>query len=54
MKERIGEQMIRLDLLSFEQAEAILQFQKTHPLMKFGEIAVKLGYIIEEQTGKLK
>jgi hypothetical protein len=45
MKELIGEQMIKLDLLSFEQAEMILQFQKRNSHMKFGEIAVHLGFL---------
>ena len=47
MKERIGEQMVRLEMLSFEQAETILLYQETHPGMKFGEIAVKLGFLDE-------
>lgn len=53
MKERIGEQMVRLDMLSFEQAETILRYQEAHPGMKFGEIAVKLGFLQEELAGKV-
>jgi len=50
MKDRIGEQLIKLDLLSFEQAEMILQYQKKHRKMKFGEIAVKMGFLDKNQT----
>jgi hypothetical protein len=50
MKEKIGEQLIKLELLSFEQAEEILQYQNKHKEMKFGEIAVKLGYLDEDQV----
>lgn len=52
MKEKIGEQLIRLDILSFEQAEEILQYQQAHPKMRFGEIAVKLGFIEQDEIGK--
>ncbi|MBN2657674.1 MAG: hypothetical protein JXR86_11490 [Spirochaetales bacterium] len=51
MKEKIGEQYIRLDLLSFEQAELILEYQKEHGDMKFGDIAVYLGFLDEDQVG---
>lgn len=46
---KIGTQLINLDLLSFEQAEAILNFQIEHPSMKFGEIAVHLGFISQDE-----
>ena len=49
MKEKIGEKMIQLELLSFEQAEIILNFQKKKPKMKFGDIAIQLGFIDEDQ-----
>lgn len=49
MKERIGEYLIRLELLSFEQAEEILRIQsEMNPKKMFGEIALELGYITEE------
>lgn len=49
MKERIGEHLTSLELLSFEQAEEILRVQsKMESLKKFGEIALELGYISEE------
>ena len=49
MKEKIGEQLIKLEILSFEQAEVILQYQKKHIDMKFGDIAVKLGFLDKDQ-----
>ncbi|MDC7125913.1 MAG: hypothetical protein PQJ46_10105 [Spirochaetales bacterium] len=49
MKEKIGEHFLKLDLLSFEQAEEILIEQKTtSPHKKFGEIALAKGYISKE------
>lgn len=51
MKEKIGEQLIRLDMLSFEQAEEILRYQEIHPEMKFGDIAVELGFLDADQIG---
>jgi len=53
MNEKIGEQYIRLDLLSFEQAEMVLRYQKNHKDMKFGDIAVHLGFLDKEQIGKI-
>lgn len=47
MTERIGDYFLRLDLLSFEQAETVLELQKTMPGRRFGEIALELGYIDE-------
>ena len=41
----IGAYFIKKEELSFEQAEEILRYQQEHPSMKFGEIAVRLGYI---------
>lgn len=48
MKEKIGQYMIRLDLLSFEQAEAILKIQKRCPRKPFGQIALEQGYVTKE------
>lgn len=50
MEEKIGEQLIKLELLSFEQAEIILQYQKKNKNMKFGEIAIALGFLSESQV----
>ena len=48
MEEKIGQYLIRLELLSFEQAEHVLQIQLEEPDKKFGEIALELGYITSE------
>ena len=48
MIEKTGQYFIRLDILSFEQAEKILKVQKSRPGRKFGEIAFELGYISAE------
>ncbi|MDA3851733.1 MAG: hypothetical protein PF447_10715 [Spirochaetaceae bacterium] len=48
MKERIGQFLVRLDLLSMEQAEEVLRIQENQPDKKFGEIAIELGYITPE------
>ena len=53
MKDRIGEQLIKLDLLSFEQAEMILEYQRKHMDMKFGEIAIQMGFLDVEQANGL-
>ncbi|MBI9107650.1 MAG: hypothetical protein JEZ04_12960 [Spirochaetales bacterium] len=45
MIEKAGQYFIRLDILSFEQAEEILIIQQSSPEKKFGEIAMELGYI---------
>jgi len=39
---------MRLDILSFEQAEEILRVQESNPQKRFGEIAIELGYITAE------
>ncbi|HON80377.1 MAG TPA: hypothetical protein PK544_17935 [Spirochaetota bacterium] len=44
-REKIGQYLVRLDYLSFEQAEEVLRIQQENPGMKFGDIAVELGYI---------
>ena len=48
MVERIGQYFVRLDILSFEQAEQVLKKQQSMPFKKFGEIAIELGYITPE------
>lgn len=48
MRERIGEYFIRLELLSFEQAEAVIVYQQQHPKLCFGEIALLLDFISDE------
>ncbi len=46
-KERLGEYLIRIHALSFEQAEEVLRIQQMGSKKKFGEIAVELGYIYD-------
>ncbi|QEN05949.1 hypothetical protein EW093_15015 [Thiospirochaeta perfilievii] len=48
MNEKIGQYLVRLDLLSFDQAEEILKIQEEQPNKKFGEIAIELGYITHD------
>lgn len=48
MREMIGQYLIRLELLSFEQAEEVLRIQQDKPEMKFGEIALELKYITQK------
>ncbi|MGL1891116.1 MAG: hypothetical protein OCD02_05780 [Spirochaetaceae bacterium] len=45
MNEKIGQSLIRLDLLSFDQAEEVLRVQQEEPHRIFGDIAMSLGYI---------
>ena len=45
MHEKIGQYLVRLDLLSFDQAEEVLNIQQEKPDKMFGEIALKLEYI---------
>lgn len=52
MKDLIGQKLIKLDLLSFEQAEIILEYQQTHKDMKFGDIAVALGFMEKETMSR--
>ena len=44
-RELIGEHFVNLHDLSFEQAEKVLRVQKKNKKMKFGEIAVELGFL---------
>ncbi len=46
--ERLGELLVRMGALSQEQVEKVVQYQKEHPDLLFGQIAVRLGYITEE------
>ncbi|ADK81424.1 hypothetical protein [Sediminispirochaeta smaragdinae] len=54
MTERIGDYFVRLELLSFEQAEQVLAVQQEQPNRRFGEIAVELGFIGEEDIESYK
>jgi hypothetical protein len=50
--ERLGEMLVRLGALSNEQVAEILSYQKEHPGMLFGQIAVQLGFLTEELLNK--
>ena len=54
MDEKIGQSLIRLDLLSFEQAEEIFRIQEEGPHRLFGEIALELGYITREDLNEYR
>ncbi len=43
--ERFGELLVRLGAITEEDVKIILDYQKNHPEQKFGQIAVKLGFI---------
>jgi len=43
--ERLGELLVRLGALDQHQIDEILAYQKIHPKLRFGQIAIKLGYI---------
>ena len=47
-REKIGQYLVRLDYLSFEQAEEVLRVQQENPGRKFGDIAVELEFIDRE------
>ena len=50
--ERLGDMLVRLGALSKEQVAEVLSYQKEHPGMLFGQIAVQLGFITEEVLDK--
>ncbi len=48
MNEKIDSKRVRLNLLSFEQAEEVYRIKKRHKHKKIGEIAVELGFLEPE------
>jgi hypothetical protein len=46
--ERLGQLLVRMGAITQEQVEAVLEYQKEHPDLLFGQIAIRLGYITEE------
>ena len=46
--ERLGELLLRVGALTREQFDTILRYQQNPPDMKFGQIALNLGYIIND------
>ena len=47
-QKKIGEYFYGVELLSLEQIETILAFQNNHRELRFGDIAVSLGYLDTE------
>lgn len=37
-----------MDVLTVEHLEKVLEYQKEHPGVLFGQIAIKLGFITDE------
>jgi len=50
--ERLGDMLVRLGALSKQQVAEVLRYQKEHPGMLFGQIAVQLGFITEQILNK--
>jgi hypothetical protein len=48
MNERIGETLVRINVMKFYQVEDVLRVQKAGDNRLFGEIAIELGYINDE------
>ena len=51
-KELIGEHFVNLHDLSFEQAEEVLKIQKKNKKKKFGEIAIRLGFLAPKKLNE--
>ncbi len=50
--ERLGELLVRMGALSEQQVGKILEYQRQHPDILFGQIAIKLGCITDEVLNK--
>ena len=50
--ERLGELLVRMGVLSEQQVGKVLEYQRQHPDILFGQIAIKLGYITDEVLNK--
>ena len=48
--ERLGELLVRLKILNDQQVEKILEYQKKHQDLFFGQIAVRLNDLTEEKV----
>lgn len=46
--ERLGELLVRMGDLSQEQVGEILEYQKGHPDVLFGQIAIRKGFITDD------
>jgi hypothetical protein len=47
---RVGEELVRIGVLTHEQVEAVLEKQKRDAKF-FGEIAVEMGFVNNEKLG---
>jgi ethanolamine utilization microcompartment shell protein EutS len=45
--ERLGELLVRMGALSQAQVSEILEYQKEHPEILFGQIAIRKGFITD-------
>lgn len=50
--ERLGELLLRMGALKPHEISVVLNYQKKHPNMLFGQIALGLGYITMEELEK--
>ena len=50
--ECLGDRLIRVGALTPDQSVKILDYQKSHPDIRFGEIAIKLGFLSQEVLNK--
>jgi len=51
-KELIGEFFLRLGILTANEVEHILEWQKKNPSKRFGEIGIEKGLLSEEELKK--
>ncbi len=49
---RLGELLHRLGVITEEQINDVLEYQKDHPEILFGQIAIQKGYITRELLEK--
>ncbi len=52
MNEKVGEALVRIDVMKPYQVEDILRAQKLGDVRLFGEIAIEFGYINDEVLKK--
>ena len=46
--ERIGDFLVKIGAMSEEQRSQVVAYQKAHPEIPFGRIAVQLGFIKDD------
>ena len=50
--ERFGELLVRLGAITENDIKTVLDYQKEHPDLRFGQIAVQMGLITSELLSK--